>query len=119
MQNDRGVITRVTGIFSFVNFIWLCSIIGIVFAIIPFVGFMFSPFMEVLTNFFTERILPFYRIFEENRGSEFLAFLICFWLEVHGQRYPSESGFYVSLTGCLLAIPGWFYAARHAWAKST
>jgi len=101
-----------------VNFIWLCSIIGIVCAIIPFVGFMFSPVMEVLTRFFTHKILPVFRIFEESNGSVFLAFLICFWLEVHGLRYPSETGFYVSLTGCLLAIPGWFYAGRHAWAKS-
>jgi len=118
MQDDRGVITRVTGIFSFVNFIWLISIIGIMCAIIPFLGFVISPVMEVLTRVFTYAILPVFMAFEQNHGVVYLAFLTCFWFEVHGLRYPSETGFYVSLTGCLLAAPGWFYAARHASKKS-
>jgi len=115
MQNDGGVITRVNGIFSFVNFIWLFSIIGIMCVMIPFLGFVLSPVMEILTHFFHYRILPVFIIFEANHGLTFLAFLICFWFEVQGQRYPSETGFYVSITGCLLAIPAWSYAARHAW----
>jgi len=119
MQDDRGVITHVTGIFSFVNFIWLCSIIGIACVIIPFLGFVISPVMIILTDFFSHKILPVLIIFEANNGFAFLAFFICFWFEVHGQRYPPENGFYVTITGCLLAMPAWYYvAARHVRTKS-
>jgi len=119
MQNDGGVITHVTGIFSFVNCIWLFSIIGIACVMIPFLGFVVSPVMELLIDFFNYRIVPVIVIIQANHGFSFLAFLICFWFEVQGQRYPSETGFYVSITGCLLAIPAWSYVVyRHTWTKS-
>jgi len=111
MQNDEGIVTRVYGFFSFINFIWIVSIFGIVIVMGPFLSFVLSPIVKHIIVFWNTTILPVFMVIEQNGGLVFLVFSICFWLEVHGYRFSKETGFYITLTGSLLAAPAWFYAA--------
>jgi len=119
MQNDEGIVTTFYGFFSFINFIWIVSIFGIVIVMGPFLSFVLSPVVKHIIVFWNATILPVLMVIEQNGGFVFLAFSFCFWLEVHGYRYPKDTGFYVTLTGSLLAAPSWFYAATKAESKNS
>eukprot|EP00494_Astrolonche_serrata_P005033 UN05048 len=48
MDNRKGIIRRVTGLFNCINLLWLISIIGIVVVFGPTVHYLIGPYLGTL-----------------------------------------------------------------------
>ena len=62
----------------------------------------------MLIRAFTDVILPI--LIALKPVYEYLFYLICWLFVVQGTRLPVETGFFISLTGCLGALPAFFYS---------
>jgi len=107
-ENEKEVSFRskVTGFFSFVNLIWLISIIGIGISFGPFVYHITLPLRQ---NFFHIVQYIYYNVLipsHEHGVFEVLSYIFCSMMIVEGYRYKSESGFPISISGLF-----WFYSS--------
>merc|ERR1719498_311276 len=60
IESHISVITRVKGFFSFVNILWLGSILGITISFGPFIYHSLKPLQRAFIILFDEYILPAY-----------------------------------------------------------
>jgi hypothetical protein len=48
IDGEKGFVTKVLGLFNFINFIWFLSIIGITLTILPALNYFFGNFFRKL-----------------------------------------------------------------------
>jgi hypothetical protein len=63
--------------------------------------------LQVLVRLYSNVIVPV--LYAMLPVYEYLCYYICFWFIVEGTRLPPETGFFISLTGLLGAIPAFMY----------
>jgi len=98
-ENEQGISTRITGLFNFINIIWLVAIIGIVISLGPCLYTVLKPLRkgmwELAILIWHHVIIPLhsYGILE------LFSYYICMVFVTEGFRYVSISGFYIGITG--------------------
>lgn len=98
MESKQSVIQRVIGCFTFINFIWLLSIIGIMTTIYPVILLIAEPVHKLLEYLFTEYILPILRAIKPLY--EAILWIISYILIVNAFRYHDiDSRVFVCITG--------------------
>jgi len=110
VQHERSLSQRVTGLFTFVNLIWLLAIFGITVSVGPCIYVILEP---LRTGFIKIGIFIYNKIvinFHIWGIWELLAYIICSLLVIEGLRFNKEVGFYISLTGLFLTIPAYIYS---------
>ena len=50
IDGEKGIVTKVLGLFNFINFIWFLSIIGITFTILPALNYFFGNTIRKLVK---------------------------------------------------------------------
>jgi hypothetical protein len=111
MEKEQGLVQRVKGLFSFINLVWLLSIGGIMLAIGPVLFIIAAPVVRMLAHIFTDVIIPI--LIALQPLYEVLAYLLCFFFVLSGLRFPTDTGFYISLTGCIGLLPSFSYTTYH------
>ena len=94
--NKGGMISKIKGIFSFVNFIWLIAILGIMISIGPVIYQIIGSIILMLYG----AILHPMVMFLYNTGLYIvIGYIISNLLICDGMRVNKEWGLYISLTG--------------------
>ena len=94
--NKAGVISKIKGIFSFVNFIWLIAILGIMISIGPVI---YQIMGSIILTLYGAIIYPIV-MFLYNTGLYIvIGYIISNLLICDGMRVNKEWGLYISLTG--------------------
>ena len=110
VNNQISISQRVTGFFTFVNFVWLIAIIGITISVGPCIYVILEPLrtaMVKISIFIYDYIIINFHIW----GIwEIIFYMISFFLILEGLRFDQEVGFYVSLSGLFLSIPSYCYS---------
>lgn len=110
MDEERSVIDRIMGFFSFVNLVWLVSIIGILATVGPFLAWTFGQLALRIARFLYDHvILPGHRV----GVFEVAAYALAFGLIAQASRYPQQqagAAVFVALTGGLGLAPCWAYS---------
>ena len=76
MESHKSILQRVRGCFSFVNFIWLLSIIGIVTTASPVLMLIAHPVHQLIRYLAMEMVLPFLRAIKP--VYEAAAWMLCY-----------------------------------------
>ena len=109
------VAQRVYGMFSTINVVWLCSIVGICVSIGPSIYYVLKPFREFLmrcaTNLFEYVIEPTMRRCHEWGIFEASAWLLSSWVCLDAYRfYGRDAGRYIGITGACFSILAFLYS---------
>eukprot|EP00741_Cyanophora_paradoxa_P024883 tig00000317_g24024.t1 len=110
----RGLAQRVLGFFTFVNVIWMFSILGISISVGPAVLVLIGPVLKRIVISF---LVPFWRncvlpvLIALRPLYELVAYLTCARIYVEGARYPPETGLFISLTAVMLLVPSVTFSA--------
>ena len=110
-----GIVQRVLSAFTLINFVWLCSILGIAVSIGPALFALLRPVYEMLRRLAKElwqrAILPVVR-----RLHEWCVFELALWgavgavaLDAH-RFYAAGAGQYIATTALALAAPALAYS---------
>ena len=94
--NKGGVLSKIKGIFSFVNFIWLLAILGLMISIGPVIFMAIGAFISTL---YGAIIYPIVMFLYETELYILLGYLISDLLICDGMKVNKEWGLYISLTG--------------------
>lgn len=108
-ESKVSVVTKVRGFLSFVNFLWLCAILGIGVSVGPSIYHILVPLRDIIMRIsrwvFNEVILPLTTRLHSWGVFETVAYMCCFLAVVEGFRMDQETGLYVALTGAVVYIP--------------
>lgn len=114
LDAQRSVVDRTLGLLSFVNIIWLVSIVGILATVGPFVAYIFGPFLiSIVGRLFNQVILPTIKALHRWGVLEAAAYTVAFAFSVQGSRYSegqAGAALNVALTGGLAFVPCWVYS---------
>ena len=112
IENETSMISKIGGIFSFVNVIWFLSIIGIAVTIIPASYFCCKPIWDAIFDFFKlwfTMIGNFlYKILFNKIAYniyELFGYFICWYFMFNGYEANTNIGFWISFTGLALWMP--------------
>lgn len=98
MESRKSILQHVRGFFTFVNFIWLLSIVGIVTTASPVLMLIAHPIHQLIRYLAIEIILPFLQAIKP--VYEATAWILCYGFIVHAYRYSdSDSQVFICLTG--------------------
>ena len=108
LEQNQGVVSRTLGFFSFVNFVWLISILGITVSVGPVVWHILTPLRMILLNGTWEHIIkPTIIVLHNTGGFELASYVIALWVVVDGWRLGKKhdtAGMFISLSGVALAL---------------
>lgn len=114
LEAQKSIVDRVTGFFSFVNIVWMVSIIGILLTVGPCLAYLIGPFLAKLASALIEHVIAPVATYLHRVGFlEFLAFMLALGFSVQGSRYPAgqaDAAKMVALTGGLSFVPCWAYS---------
>merc|ERR1712032_1520296 len=114
LDAQRSIADRVFGFFSFVNIVWLISIVGILATVGPFIAYLAGPLlMRLATELFRRVLRPTARALHDWGVFEVAAYALAFGFSAQGCRYPdgqSQAAVMVALTGGLAFAPCWMYS---------
>ena len=115
MDEERSVVDRIAGLFSFVNIVWTVAIVGLVATVGPFLAYIFGEqLVRIAKALYENVILPTHRV----GGLEVLAYALSICLAAQSYRYPPQqasAATMVALSGALALGPCWAYStALHA-----
>eukprot|EP00667_Euglena_gracilis_P012179 EG_transcript_12487 len=88
MQEGRGIVSRILGIFNFVNVLWALAIIGILCTLLPALAFLGEPLFRFLVYVFTEVIWPI--VIALKPVFEAAGYAGAYVLAVEAYRYPPD-----------------------------
>jgi len=120
-ESTISIYARVVGFFNFINFIWLCSIIGIMVTVGPCMVMILAPFYDILSNIvevvgeYAIKVGVFLRDYiiipcHKVGLFEFILYMVCVTFIVESYRYNKEEGFYFGLTGIAGFVPCFIYS---------
>lgn len=108
MESRKSIFQHVRGCFTFVNFIWLLSIVGIVTTASPVLMLIARPVHQLIRYLAIEMILPFLRAIKP--VYEAVAWMLCYSIVVQAYRYNNtDSQVFICLTGLLGSILAMVY----------
>lgn len=114
LEAHRGIITRVRGLFTFVNAMWLLAILGVGVSLVPVMFIVGRPVMRFLArvaSFIWNRLVfPILKLLHTIGVFELAVYLISFAFVSDGARRPGEWGIFITLTGLVLSIPCFAYS---------
>jgi hypothetical protein len=121
LEGHDSMITRVRGLFSFINLLWLFSIIGIAVSIGPSVYHVLYPLRDLIMRIsdwvFHQIILPVVTRCHSYGIFEALCYTLVYLLIIQGYRMGKEDmAMYVSFTGSVLSLPCVAYSTL-LWGK--
>lgn len=110
IENNKSITQRIMGFMSFINIIWLLSILGIILLTYPALSIILNPFAELIMRILTflwDCLNPLFELtirvilFLWNcRGLfEPIGYIICFLFLMEGARFHKNTGLFISLTG--------------------
>jgi hypothetical protein len=102
--------SKVLGLWSFVNIMWVFSILGIAATIGPVLYLVLGSFILTLVGILRTCVVYVHRHVRPLYNLAALYIVLCILLS--SQRYPPSISTYVSLTACALSIPA-FYLSIH------
>ncbi len=126
-----GIVKRIQGFFTFINILWLASIIGsnincknlfynllVTVSIGPCTYDLLKPLREYLKLFLKKLwkkvIVPFFEMLHNRGILEFTCYYASTYFVVEGFRMIKEIGYFITLTGMALVIPSYSYSClRH------
>eukprot|EP00051_Salpingoeca_urceolata_P014905 m.190296 g.190296 ORF g.190296 m.190296 type:complete len:616 (-) comp18225_c0_seq5:99-1946(-) len=113
-EAHTSILARARGMFSFINLIWLVSIVGIAVSIGPSVYHITKPIQDwlkrVCKQVLDRVIIPFARWAHENGVFELVAYTAALTVCVDGIRMPREYGEMVTLSGIVALAPCMAYS---------
>ena len=107
--NKAGVISKIKGIFSFVNFIWIIAILGIMISIGPVI---YKIMGSIILKLYGALIYPIVMFLYKTGLYIVLAYIISTLLICDGMRVNKEWGLYISLTGSGFLMGLFSYSLR-------
>lgn len=114
LDAQRSIVDRVLGFFSFVNVVWLISIVGVIATVGPAIGYLFGPMLlKLATVLLNNLLIPVVSLLHRIGAFEVAAYTLAFHFCVQGRRYSAgqaDAGIMVALTGGLAFAPCWFYS---------
>jgi hypothetical protein len=120
LESHVSIITRVRGMVTFVNILWLAATAGISVSIGPSVYHLVKPLQKLLLRWskwmFNQIILPFVTKCHYYGIFEVLAYVLCSLFLLDGQRMHASTGIFVSLTGSL-CLAGCFVYSTFLWTN--
>jgi hypothetical protein len=120
LESHVSIITRVRGMVTFVNILWLTATAGISVSIGPSVYHLVRPLQGLLLRWskwiFNQIILPFVTKCHYYGIFEVLVYVLCSLFLLDGQRMHASTGIYVSLTGSL-SLAGCFMYSTSLWTN--
>eukprot|EP00756_Hemistasia_phaeocysticola_P025073 Hpha_TRINITY_DN15987_c2_g1::TRINITY_DN15987_c2_g1_i1::g.72297::m.72297 len=109
-----GLVTRVLGLYSFVNMMWLIAIVGIAVSVGPATWHVLKPVRDWLVRVvkwaWRRIIWPFVLFCHNWFIFEAAAYVFCAFLVGNGHASPAERGLYLALTGLALSVPAFGYS---------
>ena len=113
-METNSVMSRIKGFFSFVNFIWMIAIFGIIISIGPVIYLLLYPLLNLII-FIWNNIIPLLIVLYELGFFEICGYFISVILIADGMRVNKEWGYFIALTGagliyCLYCI--YFYSIK-------
>mmetsp|Transcript_41468 Transcript_41468/g.72829 ORF Transcript_41468/g.72829 Transcript_41468/m.72829 type:complete len:449 (-) Transcript_41468:92-1438(-) len=114
LDAQKSIVDRVAGFFSFVNVIWMISIIGVLATIGPCIAYLVGPFLLRCMESLYRHVLRPVAIFLHSWGVfEVAAYTLAFAFSAQGCRYSmaqAQPAMMVALTGGLAFMPCWMYS---------
>ena len=107
-HGGRGA--RFSGLFSFINFIWCLSIVGIAVSATPVVLILAKPlkrFLRTHARRFINALLCCVNVLQP--AFQAALFLLCFYIIAAAARYPTSYNHLIALSGCIMSIPIFFW----------
>lgn len=124
LEHSVGLVTRVRGFFTFINTMWLLSILGIAISFGPSLAVLARPLRRLLERFarwlFHSVVKPLARRLHDLGVLEMGAWMVCgaILLEAHQhhlEELGSTTALYIAITGLAMACPALAYSTfRHA-----
>jgi len=117
-DEERSIAQRILGLFSFVNLIWLVSIIGALLTVGPFILYVLGAHLaKIATMLYEHVVVPLHKagLFE------LLAYALAFLVTAQSCRYPMQhasAATLVGLSGALAFAPCWAYSTA-LWAEAS
>eukprot|EP01084_Bolivina_argentea_P002256 4167_1 len=110
IENKKSMISKVFGIFSFINILWFLSILGISTTILPVIYNLGQPIWDEIYNFIIIRFGGFLKRLLMNTYAysvyELFGYFICWYFMYLGsENTKTPIGFWVALTGLGLWMP--------------
>eukprot|EP00123_Amoebidium_parasiticum_P020348 comp4814_c0_seq1/m.938 comp4814_c0_seq1/g.938 ORF comp4814_c0_seq1/g.938 comp4814_c0_seq1/m.938 type:complete len:492 (-) comp4814_c0_seq1:673-2148(-) len=107
--------SRIAGLFSFANIVWVIATIGIAVSILPAISQIARPFLDSAHRFVLHFIVPVAFWLHTQRALEFLLYVVCVFLIGSGNVVPKTHNYGVLITfsGLILLIPAFFYTCAN------
>lgn len=116
MAAERSLVDRVLGFFTFVNIIWVVSVVGVIFTVGPCLAYLCGSWlMERVAEVFRNIIVPTLQCLEAWGVLEATAYVLAMAFTAQGSRYlelQSDSASIVCLAGGLAFVPAWGYSTK-------
>ena len=106
LAEDRGVVSRMIGMFSFINIVWFIGILLIVAATGPVLWLIAEPILQSLIGFFKKIIVPI--LVAMRPLYPYLRAALGLMFVVEGSRYPADA---YSMSATMFSITGLVIAA--------
>ena len=113
-DDNRGPVSRILGLFSIVNAIWLVSILGLTVTVGPFLWILARPIRRILVKLWSDVIIP--TLIKCRRVFEYVFYAISVYLIVESARYANTDAY--SMVGTMTGLTG-VCALFLSWAYTT
>jgi hypothetical protein len=116
LDQQQSLMDRVRGFFSFVNVMWLISIVGILCTVGPVLVLFFGPLLSrIVSAMVTNVVVPIGKALHKYGVFELFGYMLALAFSIQGSRYPAgqaDAAIMVALTGGLAFIPLWMYSTK-------
>jgi hypothetical protein len=110
LVEDRGIVSRMIGIFSIINIVWFVGILLVVVATGPILWLVTEPFRYVFTRFCKEIVVPF--LAAMTPLYPYLATALALMFVTEASRYPTDA---YSMGATMISVTGLVIAAVNYW----
>jgi len=114
LDAQQSTVDRVVGFFSFVNVVWLVSIVGLLATLGPCLAYLCGPVLLRCAKWLTTEVLQPVALALHRWGVwEAAAYLLAFLFSAQSCQYPAaqaDAAIMVALTGSLAFAPCWMYS---------
>eukprot|EP00746_Dinoflagellata_sp_MGD_P078416 gnl/MRDRNA2_/MRDRNA2_31362_c0_seq2.p1 gnl/MRDRNA2_/MRDRNA2_31362_c0~~gnl/MRDRNA2_/MRDRNA2_31362_c0_seq2.p1 ORF type:complete len:456 (+),score=41.66 gnl/MRDRNA2_/MRDRNA2_31362_c0_seq2:111-1478(+) len=116
LDEQQSLMDRVRGFFSFVNIMWLISIVGILCSVGPMLVYIAGPMLYRLASaVVTRMVVPIGKALHRWGVFEVCGYMLALAFSIQGSRYPAgqeDAAMMVALTGGLALLPLWLYSTK-------
>ncbi len=111
LDENRGRVSQILGMFSLINIIWLVSILGLSVLVGPVLWLILKPLRALLVKIWADAVKPILIFLKP--VYQYLIYVFAVLLMTEAQRYPrdeySMTGVMTAVTGIAVFMLGWAY----------